>query len=68
MAVRYARPGKKPFYITPRDDGFEMALIKDGKFIGWRENGTRFATKAEARETFEKVFGYRPELTVAEII
>jgi hypothetical protein len=45
-----------------------MALIKDNKFIGWRERGTRFATKDEAFKVFETVFGSRPDLTVGEII
>jgi len=25
-----------------------MALIRDGKFIGWRERGTRFASREAA--------------------
>lgn len=68
MGIRFTKPGKTPFYITPRDDGFKMALIKDGKFIGWRERGTRFATKDEAWKIFEQAFGYRPDLTVGEIL
>lgn len=48
MSIRWSRPGKRPFFITPRDDGFRMALIRDGKFIGWRERGTRFASKEAA--------------------
>lgn len=68
MAIRYARPGKTPFFITPRDDGFKMALIKDGRFVGWREKGTRFASKDEAWKAFEEAFGHRPDLTVAEIL
>ena len=51
MGIRFARPGKTPFFIYPKGgDVFKMALIRNGKFIGWRERGSRFRTRDDACE------------------
>lgn len=68
MAIRFMRPGKTPFFITPENDGFKMALIKDGAFQGWRERGTRYETKELAKLDLPEVRKHEASAIIGEIL